>query len=149
MFVDPRGINPVTGAVTNATQVSEDERLAAAMVRAGESQLGASPLPRTAGRRPRAPSDPFIGNAPGTSSATVLYSTGAPHAEGNSLGAYAPVPVAGGRAGITTLTVEVPEYPAAAAAALNRVEDLDRDLLATIFLEDPAVVTPSSGSTKP
>jgi hypothetical protein len=37
---------------------------------------------------------------------------------------YAPVPVPGVRAGITTLTIEVPQYQPDASAALDRVDDL-------------------------
>jgi hypothetical protein len=57
---------------------------------------------------------------------------------------------AGARAGITTVTVEVPEYdPTTAGRALSRIEDLDARLLAEIFLEDPVVVTPATAPTVP
>jgi hypothetical protein len=96
IFIDPRGVNPTTGAVFDAAQRDEDRRLATAMVQAGV-------------RRPitGAPSDPFIGNAPGTAQSRVEYAS-TRHAEGTSLGGWAPTPVmgAGARAGITTVNVE-------------------------------------------
>jgi len=140
IFVDPRGVDPTTGAVTNAGQAAEDDRLATAMVRSGRSRLSAAPIT----------GDPFIGNAPGTAQSTVRYASGV-HAEGSSLGMWAPAPVTSGpgaRAGITTLTIEVPQW-ARGSAQLNRIEDLDRDLLADIFLEDPAAVTPATGPATP
>jgi hypothetical protein len=150
IFVDPRGIDPRTGAVTNAAQGAEDDRLATAMVREGRSRLAATPLPATT--RGRAPFDPFFGNAPAGSSSSSVHYASTVHAEGSSLGTWAPVPVtgAGARAGITTVTVEVPEYdPTTAGRALSRIEDLDARLLAEIFLEDPAVVTPATAPTVP
>lgn len=149
IFVDPRGIDPRTGAVIDAAQASEDDRLATAMVREGRSRLASAPLPTRRGRR--APFDPFTGNAAAGSPASTVHYASTVHAEGNSLGGWAPVPVAGAgaRAGITTVTVEVPAYGAGAAAALARVEALDAELLADVFLEDPALVTPASGPTVP
>jgi hypothetical protein len=150
IFIDPRGIDPRSGAVTNSGQAAEDDRLATAMVREGRSRLGTNPLPPRAGGK-KAPFDPFKGNAPaGTPASTVHYASTA-HAEGNSLGTWAPVPVtgAGARAGISTVTIEVPEYGKNDAAALARVEELDAQLLAEIFLEDPSVVTSASGPTVP
>jgi hypothetical protein len=145
IFVDPRGVNPTTGAVTNAAQAAEDDRLAAAMVRTGRNSLASTPI---AG----APSDPFVGNVPPTGGSTVRYASGV-HAEGNSLGTWAPAPVASGpgaRAGITTITMEVPQWRGSGQATqLGQIEDLDRDLLADIFLEDPAVVTPATAPTTP
>lgn len=145
LFVDPRGVDPTTGAVTNAARAAEDDRLAASMVRAGRTRLGASPI---AG----GPSVPFVGNAAGTPRATVRYASGA-HAEGDSLGSWAPVPVASGpgaRSGITTVTIEVPQWlDASQAAQLDRIEALHANLLATIFLEDPAVVALSTGPATP
>jgi Domain of unknown function (DUF4157) len=145
IFVDPRGVDPSTGKVTNAAQGAEDDRLATALVTEGQKQLKSSPI---AG----APSDPFKGNAPGTGKSTVRYTSGA-HAEGNSLGTWAPVPVtsgSGARAGITTVTVEVPQWTGPSAPAqLGAIEDLDAKLLSEIFLEDPATATPSTGATTP
>jgi uncharacterized protein DUF4157 len=146
IFVDPRGIDPTTGVVTNAGQAAEDDRLATAMVRSGRTQLTSAPI--TGVRSP----NPFVGNSPGTAQSTVRYATGA-HAEGNSLGTWAPAPVTSGpgtRAGITTMTIEVPQWTdPSAATQLSRIEDLDRDLLADIFLEDPTVVTPATGPVTP
>jgi Domain of unknown function (DUF4157) len=145
MFVDPRGVDPTTGAVTNAAQAAEDDRLATAMVREGRSRLATSPIP---GAR----SDPFIGNAPGAARSRVRYATGA-HAEGNSLGTWAPVPVAAGagaRGGITTLTIEVPQWRGGSSATqLDQIEDLDSNLLADIFLADPSVAVPSTTPLTP
>lgn len=143
IFVDPRGVDPTSGNVINQSQVDEDDRLAAAMVRMGRTRAGAMTGNRT---------DPFAGNiARGSSPASVRYARSATHTEGNSLGQWAPTPVASGpgaRAGITTVTVEVPQWNAPGdASALDRVEDLDAQLLAEIFLEDPAVV--ATGPTTP
>ncbi len=159
--IDPRtglltgpGIDPGTGLSTDpsrlptgpaclvaeASQAAEDDRLATAMVTRGRSKFtGVSGT-----------DDPFVGNAAGTARSRVRYASGA-HAEGNSLGTWAPVPVASGpgaRAGITTMTIEVPQWKDD-PAALKRIETLDAELLADIFLEDPSVVTPSTTPTKP
>lgn len=145
IFVDPRGVDPTTGTVTNAGQAAEDDRLATAMVRQGSSQY----TPATTGVRSP---DPFVGNRPGTSRSTVHYAAGA-HAQGNSLGMWAPTPVTSGpgaRPGITTVTIEVPQWTdRSERTELNRIEDLDRDLLADIFLEDPATATPATGPVTP
>jgi len=146
IFVDPRGVDPATGAVTNAAQAAEDDRLATAMVREGRTRLASAPI--TGVRSP----NPFIGNRPGTSQSTVRYASGA-HAEGSSLGMWAPTPVTSGpgtRAGITTMTIEVPQWNRPSEATeLSRIEDLDRDLLGDIFLEDPAAATPATGPVTP
>jgi hypothetical protein len=142
IFVDPRGVDPTTGAVTDAAQAAEDDRLATAMVTRGRSSFAAT------GSGPSA--DPFVGNAAGTPRSRVRYASGA-HAEGNSLGTWAPVPVtsgAGARPGITTVTIEVPQWPAH-GSALDRIETLDSELLADIFLEDPSAVTPPAAATTP
>ena len=80
------------------------------------------------------------------------YASGA-HAEGNSLGTWAPSPVASGpgaRAGIATVTVEVPQWTTASdAARLDRLEDLDSTLLNDIFLEDPSVAVLATGPVAP
>jgi len=72
---------------------------------------------------------------------TVHYAPTADHPQGTSLGMYAPEPVPGVREGITTITIEVPQYQESSAGSLPAVEDLDRDLLADIFLEDPSTVS--------
>lgn len=143
IFVDPRGVDPTTNVTTNAALANQDDRLAAAMVIEGRNRLATGPIP---GR----PSDPFVGDAPGTGR-RPRYSSGV-HAEGSSLGTWAPQPVAGrgARAGIATVTVEVPQWADPAnAAALQRIEELHRDLLADIFLGDPGAVTPSTAPTAP
>ncbi|HYW14089.1 MAG TPA: DUF4157 domain-containing protein [Longimicrobium sp.] len=144
IFVDPRGMDPQTGLPTglaaDAVEAAEDDRLATAMVTRGRKGF-----PGASGT-----DDPFIGNAAGTPKSRVRYASGA-HAEGNSLGTWAPVPVTSGpgaRGGITTMTIEVPQWKDD-PAALKRIETLESELLADIFLEDPAVVTPSTTPTTP
>ena len=137
IFVDPR---------PGAAQAAEDDRLATAMVKEAQSRLSTSPIPQPQ-------TDPFKGNAAGTAAATVHYATGAPHAEGNSLGMWAPVPVASGsgaRPGITTMTIEVPQWKGKSAPAnLDKIEDLDAQLLSEIFLEDPTKASPATGTQTP
>jgi hypothetical protein len=95
-----------------------------------EGQRRAAGLPPAVrdGRR-----NPFLGNVGGD----VTYSPNAPHPRGYSLGDWAPVPT-GTREGITTITVEVPQYGREnrppSAAQTQQVEELHRDLLAEIFL---------------
>jgi len=78
----------------------------------------------------------------------VHYKTGA-HAEGNSLGDYAPVEVkegsAGDRPAIATITIELPQYDkskADQADALSKLEVMEVAALQQIFLGDPGKVTP-------
>ncbi|HEY7875683.1 MAG TPA: DUF4157 domain-containing protein [Actinomycetota bacterium] len=154
IFVDPRGIDPATKAVTNQGQVDEDDRLAAAMAREGTKRWskGGVTVPGLKGGQ----ADPFVGNAPGKSGASVRYSsTSTP--EGNSLGTWAPVPTVAGKAGatasrpgITTVTVEIPQWSSPAQTAAQReIIELHRDLLLEIFLGDPSAVTPAAGSKTP
>ena len=137
IFVDPRG----------GGGGADDDRLATAMVQQGRQRLPPDPARK---------SDPFVGNAPGTKRATVHYSPSATHSEGNSLGDWAPVAVTGpgARLAITTVTVEVPqrapEEPAGESkGVIDKIEELDSDLLADIFLEDQTVVAPSTGAVTP
>ena len=107
----------------------------------GEGQRRSAGLPDAVreGRR-----NPFLGNVGGD----VTYDPNAPHPRGYSLGDWAPAPTAH-RGGITTITMEVPQYgreqtPPSASEA-QRVEDLHRDLLAEIFLgPDPAAAAPAA-----
>jgi hypothetical protein len=144
IFVDPRGVDPYTGVprtdLLSESQRMADDELTERMVTSGRTRLAATPLPLTTGRRPRAPFDPFMGNVAG-GGWTVHYAPSADHPEGTSLGMYAPEPVPGVREGITTITIEVPQYAGSSAGALPAIEDLDRDLLADIFLEDPTTVS--------
>lgn len=154
IFVDPRGIDPVTHAVTNPGQGAEDDRLATALTGEGTRRWAArgGSVPGTSPRT----GNPFVGNAAGTSSSTVHYSSTATP-EGNSLGTWAPVPTVAGaqgarvsRPGITTVTVEIPQWTdPSQAASLRAIEELDRDLLIEIFLGDPSVTTPATGPTRP
>jgi hypothetical protein len=126
IFVDPRGIDPKSGLVTNNTQVEDDDRLARRMAEEALRRLPCSiSLIKSA-------FPPFAGNQ-AFFPLTVRYFS-PQRVEGNSLGDWAPVP-AGGRPGIATLTIEVPKYRSAQAAAERRVIDLHRDLLQEIFLE--------------
>jgi hypothetical protein len=69
---------------------------------------------------------------------TVRYA--ASHPEGHSLGDWAPAPTAT-REGITTVTIEIPQYDASVPAADKvAVEEAHRDVLRDIFLGDPAQV---------
>jgi hypothetical protein len=132
IFVDPRGMNPVSGKLTNRSQFNKDKLLAQRMLDEGLKRLNRTPLPTSPTGDP--PFPPFAGNQ-SCSRSTVLYFSGN-RREGNSLGDWAPVPTPG-RPGITTLTVEVPKYQSADAPAATRVIDLHRDLLADVFLAQP------------
>jgi hypothetical protein len=122
IFVDPRGIDPASGKITNIAQVQEDDRLATRMVEEAMKRL---PCMNDAFR-------PFDGNR-ALFPMTIRYFS-PQRVEGNSLGDWAPVP-AGTRPGITTLTIEVPKYKPAQATAERRVIDLHLDLLQQKFLE--------------
>jgi hypothetical protein len=138
IFVDPR-LDP--------TQEAEDDRLTTAMVQEGQSRLTNAPI------KDAENDQVFQGNQPGKSKATVRYAQSAAHAEGNSLGDWAPVAVtkgAGARPGITTVTIEVPGWDLAAKSTqLDKVEALDADLLNEIFLEDPRKAVPATTPKKP
>lgn len=156
VFVDPRrpatnlsadeGFDP-TADQALTKEGKEDDKLAVAMRDSIEKDTEA------AGLRKRG-LDPLAGNAvplPGEKSkkpATVHYKTGA-HAEGNSLGDYAPVEVkeggAGDRPAIATITIEIPQYDKSKtdqADALSKLEAIDVTALQQIFLGDPSKVTP-------
>jgi len=156
VFVDPRrpatklsaddGFDPTTDqALTPEGQ--QDDKLGAAMRDTIQTDAEAAGL-RKQGL------DPLAGNAvplPGTKSKkppTVHYKTGA-HAEGNSLGDYAPVEVkeggVGDRPDIGTITIEIPQYDKSKpdqADALSKLEAIEVDALQRIFLGDPSKVTP-------
>jgi hypothetical protein len=132
IFVDPRGINPVSGKLTNRSQFKKDKFLAQRMIDEGRKRLNRTPLPTSRTGDP--PFPPFAGNQSCPRS-TVLYFSGN-RREGNSLGDWAPVPTPG-RPGITTLTIEVPKYESGDASAATRVINLHRDLLADVFLAQP------------
>ena len=132
IFMDPRGVDPVSHRVTNASEFQADTRLAHQMVHEGLRRLNRHPLPRTRNGEEAFP--PFAGNL-ACPRPTVLYFSPR-RREGNSLGDWAPVPTPG-RAGITTLTVEVPKYRRNETPAAHRVINLHRDLLADIFLAAP------------
>lgn len=154
IFVDPRGIDPATGRVTNQAQVDEDDRLATAMVREGTRRWSTRTggVPGTSAQT----GNPFVGNAPGTAGASVRYSSTATP-EGNSLGTWAPVPTVAGtagarvsRPGITTITVEIPQWTAGSQTrAQQEIQELHRDLLIEIFLGNPTTATPASTPTRP
>ena len=136
IFVDPRGGFDRATDKPKTAQGVEDDRLATAMVAAGVKQLKATPI-----KNPR--SDPFSGNRPTPAPTSVHYADSAVHAEGYSLGDWAPVPVtigSGKREGITTITIEVPQWDKS-SPQIDQIEALDAKLLNEIFLEDPAAVT--------
>jgi len=130
VFVDPRVARP---GATNAPQVAADDALAQAMVEEGQMRVPQG----LRGTR----NDPHLGDVGGTkpfATPTVRYA--ASHPEGHSLGDWAPAPTAS-REGITTVTIEVPEYGADVSAADKAaVEEAHRDVLRDIFLGDPKQV---------
>ena len=132
IFVDPRGIDPVSGKLTNSSQFNEDKFLAQRMIDEGLKRLNRRPLPTSRTGHP--PFPPFAGNQ-SCSRSTVIYFS-ANRREGNSLGDWGPVPTPG-RPGITTVTIEIPKYQSADASASTRVINLHRDLLADVFLAQP------------
>jgi hypothetical protein len=121
IFVDPRGIDPVVLTVTDAKLVKEDDELAKRMA---EWALRAMPCGTAFSA--------FAGNL-ARYPPTVRYFS-QQRVEGNSLGDWAPVP-AGGRPGITTLTMEVPKYAAADAPVEKLVKEVHLKVLRMIFLE--------------
>jgi hypothetical protein len=125
IFVDPRGIDPKSHLITAKTQMEDDDRLTRRMAEEALKRLPCSiSLLQSA-------FPPFAGNQ-AFFPLTVRYFS-PQRVEGNSLGDWAPVPTPG-RPGIATLTIEVPKYASAQAAAERRVKDLHRDLLQEIFL---------------
>ncbi|HEX6730994.1 MAG TPA: hypothetical protein VF074_13310, partial [Pyrinomonadaceae bacterium] len=128
IFMDPRGIDPVSRNVTNKTELDQDDLLCTRMVQRALTQLPCNFALRGSKVFP-----PFAGNQ-AMFPLTVRYFSQA-RVEGNSLGDWAPVPVAGKRPGVATVTIEVPEYAAAQVAAERVVKDLHRDVLHEVFLE--------------
>jgi hypothetical protein len=135
--VGRRGDDPGVFVDPAMERLPQDGRL---QERAGSRALGERMLSegrrRAAGLPPAVRDnrrDPFLGNVGGD----VTYDPNAPHPRGYSLGDWAPVPTRT-REGITTITVEVPQYGREtnppSAAQLQQVEDLHRDVLAEIFL---------------
>jgi hypothetical protein len=118
IFVDPATDDAAAG-----------EQLGKRMLAEGKTHAGQLPT----GRK-----DPFRGNV----GDSVTYSPGAPHARGYSLGSWAPAPTKT-RKGITTVTVEVPQY-GGDKAATQQVEDLQRDILRDIFLGPDPKAPPTS-----
>lgn len=132
IFVDPRGIDPMSGSITRPAEWKADKLLAHRMVQEALRRLKRRPLPTR--RSGDTPYPPFAGNhaCPRT---TVLYFSPR-HSEGNSLGDWAPVPTRT-RPGITTVTIELPKYRRTESKAARRVIQLHRDLLADVFLDTP------------
>lgn len=125
VFVDPAMERRPDGSLQERAGSRE---LGERMLTEGQRRAAGLPAPVREGRR-----NPFLGNVGGD----VTYSQNAPHPRGYSLGDWAPVPT-GTREGITTITVEVPQYGREqrppTAAQMQHVEELHRDLLAEIFL---------------
>lgn len=157
VFVDPRrpanklsaddGVDQNDHALT--PEGKEDDQLAEAMRDAVQQGAEAKGIRKTG-------SDPLAGNdvpQPGEKKKrklppTVHYRTDA-HAEGNSLGDWAPVEVkeggAGDRPAIGTFTIELPQYKKddkAQADALAKLEVIDVDMLLNVFLEGPSTGAP-------
>jgi hypothetical protein len=128
IFVDPRGIDPISHRVTNYDQFQADRFLATRMLKNGLHHLKRDPLPVP--EESSASFPPFAGNTACLPSTVEYFSPRL--TEGNSLGDWAPVPTPD-RAAITTLTIELPKYKRIDPAA-SRVIDLYRDLLADVFL---------------
>jgi hypothetical protein len=126
LFMDPRGIDPVTNKITNQTELDADDKLARKMAEAALTRLPCNFALRGSSVFP-----PFAGNQ-AFFPLTVRYFSKA-RVEGNSLGDWAPVPTVG-RPGIATLTIEIPKYDRAQLTAEQVVKDLHRDLLQQIFL---------------
>lgn len=127
IFMDPRGIDPVSNKITNQAEVNADDALARKMV---EGALTRLPCDLALLKSKVFP--PFAGNQ-ALFPPTVRYFS-EQRVEGNSLGDWAPIPTSG-RPGIATLTIEIPKYDPAQSAAERIVKDLHRDLLQKIFLE--------------
>jgi hypothetical protein len=127
IFVDPRGIDPVSNTVKNQTEINDDDALARKMAEGALTRLPCNLALLNSKVFP-----PFAGNQV-LFPPTVRYFSEA-KVEGNSLGDWAPVPTSG-RPGIATLTIEIPKYGDAQAGAERIVKDLHRDLLQQIFLE--------------
>jgi hypothetical protein len=125
IFVDPRGIDPVTKLVTDLTKVQADDKLAEKMVQKGLSQLTTMGALMTS-------LSPFAGNTAFPPFTTRYFSES--RVEGNSMGDWGPVDTAS-RLAMTTLTVEVPKSGFKTSAARIKVVELHRDLLRDIFLE--------------
>jgi hypothetical protein len=130
IFVDPRGIDPISGKIHHPAEWKEDHRLAHRMVHEALKRLERRPLP--SGRSGDTPFPPFAGNQ-SCPQITVLYFSPR-YSEGNSLGDWAPVPTTA-RPGITTVTVELPKYRREDSRATQHVIDLHRDILADVFLD--------------
>lgn len=121
IFVDPRGIDPISLTITDATQLKADDDLAKRMTDMALKRMPCgTAFSAFAGNLARYPP-------------TVRYFS-QQKVEGNSLGDWAPVK-AGSRPAITTLTVEVPKYSASDAAVEKLVKELHRNVLRIIFLE--------------
>ncbi|MFI1580245.1 hypothetical protein [Embleya sp. NPDC020630] len=135
VFVDPRGIDPRTQAVTDKAAGEADDRLTARLAgRAAEKvpeDLRAAAFAGNTFRKTSAPDagSPTDVGTPGN----VRYASSA-HGEGNSLGMYAPVPTSA-RQGATTITVEVPEFPT--KAALDQVTAAHAEAIDEIILRNP------------
>jgi len=128
IFVDPRGMDPISHKAINYGQYKADRLLATRMLKEALHRLSRAPLPVT--EESTASFPPFAGNTACLPPTVEYFSPRL--TEGNSLGDWAPVPTPG-RAAITTLTIELPKYKRIDAGA-SHVLDLYKDLLADVFL---------------
>ncbi|WP_139489360.1 murein peptide amidase A [Brevibacillus dissolubilis] len=128
IFVDPRGIDPATKRVTDQNKVDFDDKLTNRMLAEALKRLPALKIPTSL--------QPFGGNMgcfKDTNKTTVRYFS-KQRVQGNSLGDWAPVDTAG-RAGITTLTIELPNLEnKKEPKEFNSLINLHSDLLQEIFL---------------
>ena len=123
IFVDPRGISPVTRRITDLAKVQADDQLAEKMLTKALAKTGVGTFMTSL--------SPFAGNQAFTPPTVRYFSE--QRVEGNSLGDWAPV-AAGTRPGITTFTIEVPKG-GFASGGKTKVIELHSELLQTVFLE--------------
>ena len=138
IFVDPRGgLDATTGKPLTAEGISDDA-FTGKLLDQGFAFFAANPLPRDT--RKSLVCNPFSGHFRHDGTRAIHYSS-VKRAAGTSLGDWAPATVnetpdlGGNRPGITTLTVEIPQYAKEAKSALEVVKKMYVRLLADHFLE--------------
>lgn len=122
VFVDQRGTDPTSGAVTDAAAGTADLALTRKL------------FDRASAGTPKGISGAaFAGNVPakGSTDPTLVYATTA-HPEGNSLGMYGPVATRS-RPAATTITVELPRMKAG-SSDLDALIDAHRDAIDEVIL---------------
>ena len=124
IFVDPRGISPVTRRIEDSKQVKEDDELVTKMLDRAVADLS--------GKKITSRLSPLSGNLALPSPKVRYFSE--QRVEGNSLGDWAPVKTTS-RPAITTLTIEVPKEGFVDSKAKKILIELHRAILNAIFLE--------------